>query len=183
MRQMNNETWRDIQGYEGLYQVSDTGRVRSVDRSEQFKRNGKISHRIRHGRFLGQTADKHGYLRVHLAKDGKCKRFFVHRLVATAYISKPDDKPQVNHMNGNRTDNRVCNLEWVSAQENVCHAFRVIGRKPSRHRPVICLETGGVYGSVTEAAKTFGIDKSHLVACCRGRRNQAGNYHFKYFCK
>lgn len=107
---MAKEIWKDIEGYEGLYQVSNMGRVKSfLQRS-----SGKIRLLKLHNR---------GYNSVSLKKAGKPKWFFVHRLVATAFIPNPEHKREVNHINGNKTDNRVCNLEWVSSSENKRKGF------------------------------------------------------------
>lgn len=109
------EEWKDIEGYEGLYQVSNEGRVKSLDRyvdnfwgTKQFVR----------GRILKETTDKDGYLMVYLCKDGKPKGRKVHRLVAEAFIPNTENKPQIDHINTVRDDNRVENLRWVSCKEN-----------------------------------------------------------------
>jgi len=105
---MTQEIWKDIPGYEGLYQVSDHGRVR----------NGK-------GRVLRPNRMTHGYYCVHLYNGGKRGRrvFTVHRLVAQAFVVNPENMAEVNHKNFDRADNRVNNLEWVSRSGNVSHAI------------------------------------------------------------
>ncbi len=113
------EEWRDIEGYEGLYQVSNLGRVK------------KVNHRnTGQERILKKPITCFGYERVQLWKDGKPKKFFVHRLVAKAFIPNPRKK-QVNHKNGIKTDNCVENLEWVSAAENTQHAINNNLRHPN----------------------------------------------------
>ena len=112
------EEWRDIKGYEGLYQVSNLGRVRSLDRYVQTKKGNKSFHK---GKILIGTDTGHGYMKVSLLYNGRRKSVFVHRLVAEAFIPNPKNKPEVNHINCIKNDNRVVNLEWVTSSENKIH--------------------------------------------------------------
>src|SRR5699024_373311 len=121
------EKWKDIKGYEDSYEVSNLGRVRSKERTRKFGRATKTFE----SKILKQSEDKDGYYRVNLSKDGKKKRFFAHRLVATAFIETNDDKPVINHMDGNKKNNVVDNLEWCTRSENDLHAFDVGLRKPT----------------------------------------------------
>lgn len=108
------ENWKPIEGYEGLYEVSTAGAVRNL------KRNGYT---------LKALTVTHGYKAVALHKEGKRKMMLIHRLVAAAFIPNPENKPQVNHINGIKTDNRAENLEWATSQENLQHAMET-GLKP-----------------------------------------------------
>ena len=112
---MSNEIWKDIEGYEGLYQVSDKGRVRSLDR-ECWNGSGWF---IKKGRVLKLSYNRTGYLKAVLHRDGKLKNFEVQRLVAIAFIPNPENKPCVDHINTIRDDNRVENLRWVTVSENL----------------------------------------------------------------
>lgn len=113
------EIWESVKGYEGLYEVSNLGRVRSLKRATTS------------GVVLNQAV-KHGYMHVCLSKDGKPSTKRVHRLVAEAFIANPMDKPVVNHIDGDKTNNAVSNLEWATNSENELHSFRVLGKKPNR---------------------------------------------------
>ena len=101
------ENWKDIEGYEGLYQVSNIGRVK---RLVGFKCNVE--------RFLTGQKDKDGYILLCLSKDGSIKRYRVHRLVAEAFVPNPDNKPEIDHINTDRSDNRAENLRWATRKEN-----------------------------------------------------------------
>ncbi|MBR3312826.1 MAG: NUMOD4 motif-containing HNH endonuclease [Atopobiaceae bacterium] len=116
---MNKERWRWIPGYEGLYMVSDKGRVFSTP---------KIT---APGSVLKQKTTVYGYKTVQLSRDGEVKDCRVHRLVALAFLKRRQDQNEVNHKNGNKADNSVENLEWCTQSENALHAFHVLGRKPS----------------------------------------------------
>ena len=113
------EIWLPVRGYEGLYEVSDKGRVRSKDREVQYS-DGRVIKKK--GKFLSISAGANGYENVKLYKDKKAKNHSVHRLVAEAFIPNPDDKPQVNHKDRNPLNNGFENLEWVTHQENADHA-------------------------------------------------------------
>lgn len=122
------EIWKDIDGYEGSYQVSNLGRVRSLTRTvktrggtRQIEAREKVVHKM-----------KIGYVGVNLSLSGKNKLFYVHRLVAQAFIDNPTGKPQVNHKDFNRENNNVDNLEWVTYAENNKHAWGKRGREPSK---------------------------------------------------
>lgn len=115
-----NEIWRDVKNYKGYYQVSNLGNVKSLDRF--IKGGGSQNKRKIKGRVLNKSTKRNGYDQVRLSKEGVVKDFLVHRLVSDAFIEKVENKYHVNHINGIKTDNRVSNLEWCDAFDNMKHA-------------------------------------------------------------
>lgn len=146
-------------------------------------------------RKLKPVLDKKGYVYVTLCRDKKHCPSKIHRLVAEHFIPNPENKPQVNHINGIKTDNRVENLEWCTGSENVLHAFRVLGRKPSRaflgrfgklhplSKVIQQIQDGKViaefYGS-GEASRATGIGARNIRSVCEGKREFAGGFRWKY---
>jgi hypothetical protein len=116
----SRETFKDIKGYEGVYQISNFGRVKSLRR--EFV-NSRGQHRILEESFLKESPHKGGYVKVGLTVDGKTKTFNVHRLVASAFCEKKIGNVEVNHIDGNKKNNHYSNLEWVTRSENTKHAF------------------------------------------------------------
>jgi hypothetical protein len=182
------ETWRDVVGYEGYYQVSNTGKVKSISRNIW---NGK-GYIKSSGKLLKQGTNQKGYPIVYLSKNSKSKTITVHRLVAKAFIENPSDKPQVNHIDGNKKNNNVSNLEWCSNQENQLHAVinklndHSTYKSGKAERPVykIDTETNEViakYNSISEATDAIGYkSKSNIGACCRGLKKTVGGYKWVY---
>ena len=146
-----NEEWRDIGGYEGLYQVSNLGRVRSLRDKNNKKRELILKPKIM----------RNGYLKVDLCKNGKQKTFTVHRLVATVFISNPKNFPVVNHKDENKLNNNVSNLEWCTVLYNNCYGTRL--------KKVKCITTGEIFDSITEASKKYKCSPSHIVENCKGK--------------
>lgn len=133
------------------------------------------------GRILLPTKNKSGYLVVCLYGDAKINAR-IHRLVAQAFIPNPENKPFVNHKNGVKTDNRVCNLEWVTSSENNLHKCRVLGKKstnePNPKIAVKCVETGEIFNSISDASRKHKTQPIHISECCRGKRKTAGGFHW-----
>lgn len=116
---MSSETWLPVKGYEDYYEVSNQGRVRSMERDVALK-SGEVRHYK--SRYLSEARDSKGYCTCHLAVKGKNKAARFHRLVAEAFIPNPKGLPQVNHIDGNKRNNAVENLEWVTDEQNKAHA-------------------------------------------------------------
>ena len=171
------EKWKPVAGTYGLLEVSSEGRVRS---------------NMRDGRILKPSMDAKGYLRLHVTIKRKRYAFKVHRMVAEAFIFNPDNKPQVNHIDGNKTNNAVSNLEWVTNKDNVRHAWKnglcenvyraSLKENESRKRPVIAtkIDDGSVmeFGSIADAERSLGT--RHITDVLKGKRKQAKGFTFAY---
>jgi hypothetical protein len=171
----NNETWKPVSGYDGYYEVSSNGRVRSLDRI--------IDHplvQVRHGKMLKQTPNHKGYMRVSLNKNGNKKQEFVHKLVAQSFIYNIKRNPQINHIDGNKLNNNVENLEWCTNKENCQHAAKLKLRSPikgsSHHNTVLSeeqvidLKQKRKEGwSYLRLMSFFNITKNNVASICTGR--------------
>ena len=158
---------KDIPGFEGLYAVTDDGRVWSYRR--------KI--------FLKPGLDRYGYQIVNLYKDKKGKTTLVHQLVAKVFVPNPENKPQCNHINEIKTDNRAENLEWVTAKENINHGTRNKRASDTAAKPVYCVELDTVYKNRAEAAKALRVSECSISYCCTGKQDNVIGYHLMYMDK
>lgn len=162
------EIWKDVAGYEGLYQVSNFGRVKNIITNL----------------FMKQSVSKNGYLLVNLSKDGKQKVHTVHRLVIIAHIGKIKDKPFVNHKNGDKRDNRLKNLEWCTKSENAKHSLYELKNHHGAvfAKPVRCVETGKIFPSSVVAAKGNSTLARYIRASAAHRKyyETADGYHWEW---
>lgn len=162
------EKWLPIKGYEGLYEISDKGRVKSL--YSRYK--GKS--------FLKQCAGSRGYLLVTLCRDGRQKTVNVHRLVAEAFLPNPNNLQCVNHKDENRQNNEVSNLEWCTYYHNNTFGDRLTKSALKKGKPVICVETGKIYANGQRAQAETEINQSSIWRCCNGRQKKAGGFHWSY---
>ena len=178
---MTKEVWRDVKGYEGLYQVSSNGRVKSLERTfiDKIGRERCVKECI-----LKPGMDKGGYLRVGLCDGEKRKTFKVHRLVCEAYHENPDNKPQVNHINEIKTDNRACNLEWCTRKQNINHGSRTERVAKARSKPVGQYTLDGdlvkIWQSTNEVQRQTGFGCGNICNVANGKRKTAHGFIWKY---
>ena len=191
------EIWKDIEGYEGLYQVSNLGRVKSLERKIR-KRNG---YRTIKELIKKPTLGKNGYLKICLCKNCRVKFYSLHRIVAETFIPNPENKPQVDHINTNKTDNRVENLRWCTNKENdnnplsrLHRSERQLGEKNCRwgmrgkkcifSKPIIQLSLKGEYIRTWDCARDvyreLGICYRTISSVLKGRGHTAGGFKWKY---
>lgn len=174
------EIWRDIEGYECLYQVSNLGRIKSLKFWSNVHKKYYEKETI-----LKNKINKHGYEFVGLHKHNKTKNFSVHRLVAEAFIDNPKMYKEVNHIDGNKLNNNVENLEFTTRSENMLHAYK-LGLKKAKviSKPVIQydFEKNKIkkWNNISEISKEMGFDYSSIYQCCNKKRNKAYNYIWEY---
>ena len=173
----NTEQWKPVVGYEGLYEVSSYGRVIRCARTT-FRNNKPVNLRQK---ILAQTKNEKGYPQVTLVKDSKRTTIKVHRLVALAFVENPENKPEVNHINENKEDNRAINLEWVTRTENMTRG--TVQERISKNGlnkgivgvKAIHLTTGEeLYFSSLKEAEEEGFSSSLISRSCRNKWSHKG---------
>lgn len=165
--------FKDIDGFAG-YKISDTGEIFST-------KTNKI---------ISQSFDKDGYFRTAIYKDGKRVNVKTHRLVATSFISNPENKPLINHKDGDKTNNNVDNLEWCTQSENMLHSFRVLGNMgllgdaSPLSRKIVQISNDGIivntFGSIREAERVTKIVRSTISKCCKDPSKTAGGFRWTF---
>ena len=156
------ETWKTIDGFK-IYEVSNTGKVRNKKTKRLIK--GEIQ--------------KGGYIRLSLWNDEKKhKHKLIQRLVAEAFIENhSEQRIYVNHIDGNKNNNNVSNLEWVTNKENLTHSIKVL----KQHiKPLRCVETGETFESILAASQAYKVDRTNISKCCNGKLKSAGRYHWEF---
>lgn len=165
------EIWKTIDGYPD-YEISNKGRVKSLGNDK--KRKEKILKGFKIGR---------GYLQVHLCKDGKIKNYLIHRLVAQAFIPNPNNLLEVNHINEDKTDNRVENLEWCNSQYNNNYGTHNERMAKTNSKPILQFSKEGDFirkwDSATQVERELGFYQGYISSCCKGKEKSA--YGFKWF--
>lgn len=182
---MKEEIWKDIDGYKGYYQVSNLGRVRSLDRYIEYIYNDMVVTRKQRGRIRQPAINHQGYLQLSLLKNGVSTTFKVHRLVAKAFLPNPDNLTEINHINENKQDNHINNLEWCSRQYNC-----IYGTAPKR-RALACSkaieqidmdtnEVVAVFASASEASRKLGFTRVGIQRCCVKRQISCQGYYWRF---
>lgn len=190
------ETWKDIKNFEGMYQVSNLGRVRSVDRFDNMGR-------LRKGNIKVARDNGHGYLAVQMYKDNQQKIRYVHRLVAQTFLDNPDNKPEVHHIDSDRGNNVIDNLQWVTSKENNSFPEHIESMKKNpkwlensrsamskaRDKAIIInsyrtkFTRGGVsleFNSLAEGARQLGLDKGNATRVANGKQAHTHGYTIEY---
>ena len=152
------EIWKDIKGYEGLYIISNTGKVKELKRNKLLK-----------------PVLQKGYLYIHLCKNSKDKSYLLHRLVAQHFIDNPDNLPEVNHKDEDKVNNNASNLEWCDAKYNSNYGTR----NKRKGKPIQCIETGKIYWGAREMERQLGIKHNNIAKAIKNG-TQAGGYHWQY---
>ena len=183
-----SEVWKPVKGFEGKYEVSNTGKVRSIDRFD-------ANNRFRKGIELKQLIESQGYYRVTLWHN-KCSKedIRVHYLVACHFIDNPENKKTVNHKDGNKLNNNLNNLEWNTYSENHLHAYKNGLKKPAflnkfgaeHHRSKKVLQSNAdgyiinIFDSQLEASRKTGISNKNISSCCNNKRYSAGGFIWRF---
>lgn len=193
------EIWKDYKDYEGLYQASNLGRMRSLDRWVKSK-SGSV--RLCKGKILKLCTDKYGYLKVGLFKNNKVKTYYVHRLVAEVFLPNPNNYKEVNHKDENKQNNVVSNLEWCDAKYNSNYGTRNERMSKSLTNNIYTSREVDVYDldmnfietlpSSKECGRKYKVQHSNVRYCCNGGKwsdkthttwlkvNRVGNYIFRW---
>lgn len=164
------EEWKDIRGYEGLYQVSNLGRVK----------------RIQTGKILSLKTEKNGYVRAHLSKNGKAKSCYVHRLVAIEFIPNEANKTTVNHIDENKQNNSDVNLEWATMSEQNSYGVGAKNRNDFKKVRVAQLDMQGnllkIWDSIKSVCHALNLNPSSVTSVCRNKKRykSTGGFKFRY---
>lgn len=178
------EIWQNVEGFEGLYKVSSKGRIKSLGNGKSTDTRTKVE------RIMSQRVKSNGYMQSKLHKNGEQKHLLVHRVVAKAFLLNPENKPEVNHKDGDKTNNEVSNLEWSTSSENQKNAFAIglqkarRGKYHSQSIPINQLEKDGAFvkrwDSLGDVVRELGFNKTGITGCCKKRPKYNTAYGYKW---
>ncbi|MFT8491523.1 NUMOD4 domain-containing protein [Liquorilactobacillus satsumensis] len=182
---MKKEIWKSIKGYEDLYEISNLGRVKSLEKKFLIPHHGKMEMAIRREKILKQSRNADGYMQVYLCRNKNQKTMMVHRLELSSFSGTPyKNNLQVNHLNEKTDDNRLENLEWCTPSYNINYGSRNkrVSKKNSKRVIATNIDTKSnkIFESVLQASKKLGLQNSHICECANGKRFTTGNYKFEY---
>jgi hypothetical protein len=178
------EIWQNIKGFENLYKISTYGRIKSLG-------NGKSTNsQTKNERILKTNFSKTGYEKAKLFKDGKRHYFSVHRLVALTFLSNDFNKKEVNHKDGNKSNNNISNLEWVTSSENQLHAFKnglqksKMGKDHVQSKSILQYDLNGnlirKFESINQVKRELGFNSFGIIKCCKKEKKYNTAYKFKW---
>lgn len=186
------QKWKFINGFGNYFKISNLGNVKKIEKFVLFR--SKYLYVPEHR--LAKTKDKDGYEKVKIFYESKRKNIFIHRLVAFAFLDNPENKPQINHIDGVKNNNKLRNLEWVTNKENVAHSFNVLNRvgshtgllgvKNKASKAIIQLSKDGQFvrnwNSMADVFRELNISTRAISACCKNKKNfnTAGGFIWKY---
>lgn len=181
------EVWKDIPNYEGYYQVSNLGNVKSL---KKWCGNKYISKWKNEEKNIRQATHYHGYKYVYLSKNKERKKKYVHRLVAETFIPNPNNLKEINHIDGNKQNNSINNLEWCTRKENVIHSYKnklLIAKRGKDNKNSKAVTQYDIKGNIIkewycikDVTRELGIADISISRCCRNKQKTAGNYIWKY---
>lgn len=186
------EIWKDINGWEGRYQISNLGQVKRL-RTEirGVAKGGREFKTFTAERLTKTYIDR--YVCVHLFRDAKLTHKYVHVLLGQAFIPNPDNKPYINHIDGDKTNNALSNLEWATMSENVKHSYEFLNRSRTHHpkgknhskaRVILQYSLSNEFikewGCVSDACKEYNTNHSNIIACCKGRTKKSKGFIWRY---
>lgn len=189
------EVWKDIKGFEGFYQISNYGNIKSLERTFEYigkNQFGEFKTIKKHKEMIiKQTINRSGYYQVCLHKNNKKKNMLVHRLIAEAFIDNPDNKPTINHIDGNTLNNSLDNLEWATMLEQQIHRVYYLGHKSvisdkcrekqiQLHKRKVKRSDGIIFDSIKEASNGNENYRKQINKCVRGHQKTAGGYSWQY---
>lgn len=189
------EVWKDIKGFEELYQISNYGNIKSLERTFEYIGKNQFCEfktiKKHKEMIIKQSINGSGYYQVCLRKENKKKNLLVHRLIAEAFIPNPDNKPTINHIDGNTLNNSLNNLEWATMKEQQYHSTYILNHKRiitdkcrkrqiELHKRKVIRSDGIIFDSIKEAANGNENYRKQINKCVRGHQKTAGGYSWQY---